>query len=58
MKKELKTGILSADHRPIVGGVNVIAVYGFIWENVTMMDSFEIIASCDLELVYAVNLII
>ena len=25
------------------------ATYAFIWENVTMMDSLEIIASCDLE---------
>ena len=25
------------------------ATWAFIWENVTMMDSLEIIASCDLE---------
>ena len=27
------------------------ATKAFIWENVTMMDSLEIIASCDLEFV-------
>ena len=27
------------------------ATYAFTWENVTMMDSFEIIASCGLEFV-------
>ena len=27
-----------------------LATEAFIWENVTMMDSSEIIASCDLEL--------
>ena len=29
--------------------------YGFVWDNVTMMDSFESIASSNLELAYAVN---
>ena len=29
MKKELKSGILSADGQPTVGGVNVIAVLKF-----------------------------
>ena len=33
------------------------ATSAFIWENVTMMDTLEIIASCDLEfgLLYKVN---
>ena len=31
------------------------ATYAFMWENVTMSDSLEIIASCDLELVNIVN---
>ena len=31
------------------------ATSAFIWENVTMMDTLEIITSCDLEFVYYVN---
>ena len=34
------------------------ATSAFIWENVTMMDTLEIIASCDLEFVCYVNYMI
>ena len=32
------------------------ATSAFIWENVTMMDTLEIIASCDLEFVFLCKL--
>ena len=36
-------------------GRSNVATSAFIWENVTMMDTLEIIASCDLEFGYYVN---
>ena len=31
------------------------AISAYIWENVTMMDTLEMIASCDMDLDYYVN---
>ena len=41
MKKELKSGILSADCRPTVGGANVIAVQKGMLQHIIVSEIIE-----------------